>query len=51
MVGNTEMCCCFCNDICNKNLEEIFVTFGESTGNRSMFLCFGELISGEGAVL
>jgi hypothetical protein len=51
VVGNTKMCCCFSNDDCNKNLEEIFVTFEESTGNRNMFLCFGELIRGESAVL
>lgn len=41
MVSNTKICCFFCNDVCNKNLEEIFVIFGESTGNRNMFLWFG----------
>lgn len=42
--SSTKMNCCFCNDICNKNLEEIFITFGESTGNRNMLFRFGELI-------
>jgi len=51
VVSNTKICCFFCNDVCNKNLEEIFVIFGESTGNRNMFLWFGKLISGEGGVL
>ena len=38
MVGNTKMCCCFCNYVSDKNLEEFFVTFEEGTGNRNMFL-------------
>ena len=52
MVDNTKMCSCFCSDICYMNLEEILlVTFEERTGNKNMFLCFGELKRREGAVL